>query len=282
MNEEVHSDEVSVADIFNMARRYKWLLLGLPLAGAVVAALWVSFVLHPVWEASAVIEIGRAAGQGQPGQQFVEPIPNVVARMRLPTFAVGAVNFSGIKPDELNDGLWFYRSAKVSQVKGADLIEITLRAPSGEMAKNLIQGGVAYLQKTHNEIMSVSIEKYKKELLMLNEDIKKLHAEANLLNNKLLATHNWNAFDATLSASILQNKSTELRAMIQRKSLLEERISPSFEYTTRVVDNISVSDGPVSPNKPLIIEVAMLLGLLGAVVVAFAHYVITAKQANNI
>jgi hypothetical protein len=108
----------------------------------------------------------------------------------------------------------------------------------------------------------------------LDEDIRNVGAEAELLKKKLLASHNWNAFDATLSATLLKDKSMQLRSMIQEKLLLEEQLTPSRSYTTRMIDDIYVSEEPVSPNKPLIVALAILAGLLAGVLVAFAHHAI--------
>lgn len=170
----------------------------------------------------------------------------------------------------------------MSQVKGAELIEIKLRGPSAEMANKLIQGAIANLQKVHSEMMEVSIEKNQKQLNMLISDIQKTSAAVALLNQRLLASHNWSDFDATLAATILNSKSNELREMNQRKFVLEEQLSPSRTYTTRVVDEVYVSDEPVSPRKLLIIGLAMLLGLFAAVVVAFGHNALTSKSVNNV
>jgi LPS O-antigen subunit length determinant protein (WzzB/FepE family) len=169
---------------------------------------------------------------------------------------------------------------KATPVKGAELIEVKLRAHSGELARNLIQGSIANLQKVHSEMMSTTIDRYNKQIQILAKDIQDTSSEIELLQKKLLTSHNWNAFDATLSASILQNKSVELRDMIQRKLLLEEQVSPSRTYTTRAVGDVYVSEGPVSPNKRLIIGLAMLAGLFGAVFIAFVHNAITTSAAR--
>lgn len=280
MNEESRGDVVNVRELFITAWRYKWLLLALPVVVAVLAAVWVSMVLRPMWEASAVLEVGHIGqGQGQ-GQGLVEPVTNVMTRIMLPSFAKGVLNNADIKSGELELDVAraFYGTLKVTQVKGAELIEIKLKGPSPEIAKNLIQGAIVNLQKVHSEMMAASIERNTKQLQILTADIQKVSAEIELLKNKLLVSHNWNAFDATLSATVWQGKSSELRSMIQSKLALEEQLSPSRTYTTRVVDEIYVSEEPVSPNKRLIIGLAMLLGLFGAVVIAFAHNAITSKS----
>lgn len=283
MSEENRSDEISFLEMFNILRRYKWLVLGLPLVAALLATLLVSFVLHPTWEASAVLEIGQVGqvlqpGQvGLPGQALVEPATNVVTRMMLPSFTKGALASVDINPEQMDVARGFLKTLKATQIKGSELVQIKLRGPSAEMARNLIQGAIASLQKMHSEMMAVTIDRNRKQLQILTEDIKKTSAESELIRKKLLASHNWNTFDATLSATLLQDKSIEMRDMVQRRLMLEEQISPSRSYTTRVVDEIYVSEGPVSPNKPLIIGLAVLLGLFGAIVLALAHNAITPK-----
>jgi capsular polysaccharide biosynthesis protein len=279
MNQENRSDELSLLELFNVLLRYKRLLVGLPLAGAILATLLVYFVLHPTWEASATLEIGHIGQAAQVPSTLVEPISNVMSRIVLPSFTAKAINYAGVKPDELKTMPGYYGTLKVAQVKGAELIEIKLRGPSAEMANKLIQGLIINLQNVHSEMMASTIDKNGKQLQTLTADIQKLSAEEALLKQKLFATHDWNAFDATLTATILKDKSNALREMIQRKLSLEEQISPSHTYNTRVLEEIDVSGGPVSPNKALIIELSIFLGLFGAVVIAFAHNALTSKAA---
>jgi uncharacterized protein involved in exopolysaccharide biosynthesis len=281
MNEEKRSDEVSMLELFNVIQRYKWLMLALPFIAAIFAALLVFIVLRPTWEASTVLEIGHVWQPGQTaqaGQIPVEPVTNVVSRMLHPSFATGALGYANVKPDELKVVRAVYiGTLKVTPVKGAELVEVKLRAHSAELAKNLMQGSIINLQKVHSEMMSITVDRYNKEIQILTKDIHDTSTEIELLQKKLLANHNWNAFDATLAATVLQKKSAELRDMIQRKMMLEEQVSPSRTFTTRVVGDVYVSEEPVSPNKPLIIGLAMLLGLLAAGLIAFVHNAITAS-----
>lgn len=278
MNEENRDDGVNVWELFIAAWRYKWLLLALPVVAAVLAAAWVSMALRPTWEASAVLDIGHI-GQVQGAPVPVEPISNAISRIIQPSFVKGALNNTEIKSEELlKEARAFYGTLKATQVKGADLIEVKLRGPSPEVANVLIRGALVNLQKMHSEMMAATIERNEKQLKMLSADIQKVSAEIELLKNKLLASHNWNTFDAALSASVLQSKSTDLRAMMGTKLVLEEQLSPSRTYTTRLVDEIYVSEGPVSPNKRLIVMVAMLLGLVGGLLIAFVHHTMTAKS----
>src|SRR5512136_2076358 len=94
MHEENRSDEVNLLELANLAKRYKLLVLVLPVVAAVLAVLLVSFVLHPAWEASAILETGKALGRG------AEPTLNVIERIKHPSFASKALGYANIKPDE--------------------------------------------------------------------------------------------------------------------------------------------------------------------------------------
>lgn len=272
MIDVIHGDEMGLRDILNIFRRYKWLLLGLPIIGAILAALLVAVVLRPTWEASGVLEVGTV------GPTIVEPVANVVTRIMLPSFPHATLNVMGIKPEEMKEVRGFLNTLKVAQIKGTELIEINLRGASQEMAKKLMQGVILSLQKTHSKMMAVTIERNKKQLQILSEDILKLEADNSFLKKKLLASHNWNAFDATLAATLLKDKSVELRNMVQAKLALEEQLSPSRTYTTRMIDEINITDGPVSPKTGLIIGLAILLGLFCAIIFAFIHNALTVRS----
>lgn len=274
MNEEKGGDQLSLLDIYNVARHYKWWLLASPLVAGVLASFIVSYVLQPAWEGSAVLEMGRV---GTVPTVPVELSVNVATRMMLPSFAEGVLRDVGIKPGELNA----YKGAlTVTKVKEADLLAVAVRAPSAEMAKNQLKSSITYLQKVHSEMMAASIDTNNKTLLNIAQNIKNTSADIELLRKKLLASHDWNTFDATLASTILQSKSAELRAFIQQRLVLEEQMSPTRTYTTRMVGDIYVSEEPVSPNKRLIIGLAVLLGLFGALVVVFVHNAITSQSSR--
>jgi hypothetical protein len=129
-------------------------------------------------------------------------------------------------------------------------------------------------------MMATAIERNKKLLVLVTDDIKKTSTETDLIRHKLLdSSHNWNNFDASLTATLLKDNTAELRGMILKKLLLEEQLTPSRTYTTRVIDKIYVTEGPVSPKKFLIIGLAILLGLFGAVVIAFVHNALATKSS---
>ncbi|MHB1116101.1 Wzz/FepE/Etk N-terminal domain-containing protein [Sideroxydans sp.] len=280
MSENNRDGETSLADIYKILVRYKKLIVGLPVLGAVVASLFSFAILHPTWEASAVLEVGKIGQAAQTPPLLVEPPSTVVTRILSPSFVRGVIKRAGAKADELYALKEFYKTIKATQIKGSELIEIKLRGPSAEKAEDIILSVIGSLQQTHAEMMTSSVEKNKKELQQLVENIASASLEVELLKKKLLAAHNWNTFDATLAATLLNNKTVDLRNLVQRKLNLEEQLAPSRTYTTRVIGEVYISEGAVSPNKILIISIAVLLGLFGAIVFALVHNAIvsTTKQ----
>lgn len=267
MSEEKQSNEVNLLELFNVLRKYMWLILVSPFVVAVLAYLWVVVVLSPVWEASAVLEMGRiwqptgaAAGMAIYSPVSIEGAATALLRINNSKFSSPRAQIN------------------VTQVKNADLLDVKVRAESTEIAREQLQEFIANLQKAHSLLLISTTDRYLKQLELLKEGIQSRSAEIELLKNKLLANHNWNTYDANLSSNVLQAKSSELRDMMQRKLELEEQLSPLRTYNTRVLGEVSVSTGPVSPRKTLIVLVAMLLGLVGAVLAAFAHNAITSKS----
>lgn len=276
MNEEKSGGEVSLLELFMVALRYKWWILASTLVSAILAALFVSYVLHPVWEGAAILEVGLASRK-----ERVEPSANVVARMMQSSFSEGVLKDSGFNPKELKiDPNRFVGSLKASKIKDTELIEVTVRAPSQAMAFDQLQASIKYLQKVHHKMMEDTVTSQRKTLEKVTRDIQNTQAEEALLKRRLLAARDWSAFDATMVGVVLKDKSAALSAMIDRKLLLEEQMGPENTFTTRVVGDIAVSDGPVSPNKRLIIGLAILLGLLAGVLVAFIHNAITAQASR--
>lgn len=101
MKEEMHGNTVSVLEFLNVIRRYKGLILALPIVVAAFSVLLAFIFIRPTWEASSVLEIGHVWQPPQTGQMPIEPVTNVVARMQHPSFATAALSYANVKPDKL-------------------------------------------------------------------------------------------------------------------------------------------------------------------------------------
>ena len=278
MENTEQENEISLADLWATIMRYKKLIVVMPIICGVVAFGFVNFVLAPKWEATAILQVGQV-GQVGGSIKLVEPVSNVIVRMMQPSFAEKMLKQSNLKAGELAAADGIYKSTlKATKIKDADLIEIKLRGYSPEMAQTLPENTVGYLQKIHDEMMASGITRTKAQIQAVDEDLQSVKADINSLSRQLQGNHNWNSYNATLAASVLQDKANQQRSLVQTKLMLAEQLSPSITFTTKVVGDISISEGPVSPKKTLIIAIAALLGLLGAMFIALTHNAVSKKR----
>lgn len=269
MTQRYQNDEFSLTDIWTIIKCNKRIILISPIFFGIAAFFFVTFFVTPTWESSAILQVGQV-GQVAQTPKLVEPIPNVVSRMMQPSFATKMLEQSKLVDGELITLKGIYgNSLKVTKIKDAELIEFKVRGYSPMMAQSLAENTLSYLQKIHGEMMKASITRIESQIQTTNEDISTVKKEIEFLTQQLQGNHNWNSYNATLAATVLQDKSTQLRTLTQAKLLLAEQLSPSVTFPTKIIGEFSVSDDPVAPKKSLIVSLAVLLGLFVGVCVAF-------------
>jgi LPS O-antigen subunit length determinant protein (WzzB/FepE family) len=259
--------EVSIADIWATIKRYKWIIIVAPLVCGILAYIQVTYVQVPKWGASAILQLGQVGGE-----KIVETPAIVIARIENPSFAIEMLKQSDFKSEQYEAAKGIYQSSlKVKKVKDTDLVEIKLMGYSPDMARNLAISTFKYLQSIHDEMSSASIVRIKSQIQNINEEIKAATNESRTLRNQPIAKHEWSAYNAALSATVLHDIENQLRDMKQKKLLLIEKLSPTMTFSTKIQGGLTVSEKPVSPNKPFMIELAILLGLIAGIFVAFLH-----------
>lgn len=260
-------DEVTLADIWAIMKRYKLTILAAPVVCGFAAYILVAFAMAPQWEASGILQVGQIG----PSEK-VEPVANVIVRIQHPSFAAGAINQANFKPEGLRAAqAIFTNTLKATKIKDADLIEFKLRGYSPDMARALADDTIRHLQKIHGDMVATGISRIKMQIQFAEDEIQALNAEMNALNKQLMGIRYWNSYNATMLGIIFQDKTNRLRELIQRKKALTEQLNPAITFSAKLFSDITVSEGPVAPKKSLIVGMAALLGLLGAVFIAFAH-----------
>ena len=147
------------------------------------------------------------------------------------------------------------------------------------MAQSLVENTVSYLQKLQDEMMVAGITRIKSQIQAVNEDLLTVKLDLDFLKRQLQGNRDWNSYNATLAASVLQDKTNQLRTLTEMKRLLLEQLSPTVTFPTKIVGDLTVSEDPVSPKKSLIIGVAILLGLFGGIFIAFLHNAVSKGNA---
>lgn len=268
-------DEISLMDILRILKQYKWLLLAAPVFCAVVALAVVSQI-RPIWEASALIQVGQV---GQAGQQvqLIEPISRAVARIMAPPFKLGVFNRPEIKSSEiLSEQPIYMGSFKAKAVPDTDMIELKLRAHSNEMAKNLLLATGKQLCETHGEMMGLSVDSLKQQVMETEKTLRAGQDTANELRQRL-SNDKVGAAGVVLYVTLYQQTMNELRETEQRKRMLEEQMRPERTYLTKMVGDVYTENQPVSQKKGVIVFLAALMGLLGGGIAALLHNAIKKK-----
>lgn len=265
------SDGISVFELFDIVVAYKWLISGLTALGGISAFAFVSIVLHPVWEASSIIEVGRIPGQSE----LIEPAPNVVSRMMHPSFYAKSLALAPLKPEEVDRASRELRSLVATQVKNTELVDVKIRARSPEKAQMLLEASVANLKKVHEEkvaqLFAIIKQEGDKEIALIDKQLQQALGEEAVLKKKLFTGNAWNTFDVTLASTLLYNKTLEINKLSTAKVSLELKQNPARVIPTKMVGEIYVSDGPVSPRVPLFVGAGLLAGLLGALFIVYVH-----------
>lgn len=265
MTQVEQEDKISLADIWAIIKRYKWIILAPSFICGIAASLWVNFFAAPQWEASAILRVGQV-GQGA----IVEPFANIILRMKHPSFADRVLNQPGFNPDELLAAKAIYEgSLKAAKIKDTDLVEFRLRGYSRNMAKMLAENTISFLQKVHGDMMAVEIARINGHIQTASEEIKALASEIETLENRLYGKRDWNNYNATLVAAALQERTNRLQNLTQRKRSFVEQLSPTMTFSTQAFADVTISDAPVSPRKNFIVGMSILIGLLGGLFMAF-------------
>ena len=263
------TEELSFLDVWLVIKRYSRQIILVAIFAALAASIVIFLVIKPKWEASAVLQVAQVDGK------LVEPISQVVSRIKHDSFR--SALFEQIK---INDNKnikkikrLYKESLSVNKPKDADIVEIRLKGYSPEQAQLLLEDSVVYLQKEHSKLMDASIIRIQGEVKNTAKDIQDLKTESEYLKRQLEAKRDWNSYNATLGAVVMQNKTDALRALAQKKLELDEKLSPSLTFTTKVIGAISVSEEPAFPLQNVfqqlsIVLLGVLLGLFSGIVYA--------------
>jgi uncharacterized protein involved in exopolysaccharide biosynthesis len=284
----ITNDEITLLDLGKILVRWKWWVLATLLL-ALIAAMVTVFLIKPQWEATAAIRVGAVGRAGlveQAGQagQVIEPVARVVERMKLKSYKDAVLSDLGYPPDEKNPEADLYRSSlTVKALPNTDLIAITVRGHSREEAKRSAEATVAYLQKIHDQMANLSVQRLRALLAQTEGQITQLKAERERvlkvfgLKDKVIG--GGRGTESLMLANIMIQGDGELRKLEQAKVFYEEQLDSLRTYPTSLMEGVSVSENPVAPKKAPIFLLAGILGLILAVLVAFvSHAVFSNKQ----
>jgi hypothetical protein len=249
------------------ARQWRW---------AAVTFVIVAFVtivplsrVKPQWEAQATVRIGQVYDALIGARRPIEPIDEILERMRVKSFLEIATKGHGTAPDSSSQDL-LLESTKFQPIRPTDLIRITARGSSAEQATRFVRAILDQLRSVHEELARVArseaellAEEYSKELAGLREV--QLNLEKAFSSATSSGTNDHQSALATI-ASAMEKNSKEMRDMERQRFLLIRR-GGFYSLPTEIIGNVS-SVRIASTSRGLVVVFGIVMGLAAGLVVA--------------
>jgi uncharacterized protein involved in exopolysaccharide biosynthesis len=273
--EEEFIDLASIAAF--VARNWGTLVAGVAVAMLCGAALFA--VLPSRWQAQTTIEIGQVpAGTPVSGSRavtLIEPPPQAAERLKQRELVNGALVSLGIPTDQPTEprAVLFRDTVKATVIKNTNFIQVSGAGYSPEEARNNVAAAARVLMATHSKLMIPVVGRM---MAQLEENAKRLteaQTERARLKTLLDGAEKTNAkidFAPNIVAvNQLANKDTQIQQIVAERAELQDTMSPSRTYPTRIIDAVYADLRPVFPKLPLFLAVAAILGLLAGIAVAW-------------
>jgi uncharacterized protein involved in exopolysaccharide biosynthesis len=273
--EEEFIDLASIAAF--VARNWGTLVAGVAVAMLCGAALFA--VLPSRWQAQTTIEIGQVpAGtpvSGSRGVTLIEPPPQAAERLKQRELVNSALASLGIPTDQPEEprAALFRHSVKATVVKNTNFIQVSGAGYSPEEARNNVAAAARVLMATHNKLMLPVVGRMMAQLEENTKRMAEAQTERARLKMLLDGAEKTNAkidFAPNIVAvNQLANKDTQIQQIVAERAELQDTMSPSRTYPTRIIDAVYADLRPVFPKLPLFLAVAAILGLLAGIAVAW-------------
>ncbi|MEF8701656.1 MAG: Wzz/FepE/Etk N-terminal domain-containing protein [Candidatus Accumulibacter sp. UW26] len=292
--EQNSANELSVPDLWKILCAGWYYVLGGTLIGVLGAGLAIA-LLPTKYEAVAVVQVGQVGQVGQSGtagQPFsapVEPVMQAIERMKLPAFQMKVAKTAGItewKDDLLRSAGTTTKFMTLQIVRGTataaiPLIELKTSARTPELARKIAQASIDELAKRQLELAKPTIDRMRLDLLIAREKLASAEKEREGLY-KLMANvgvKDDRFTQLSLMTGLRVQKESELFAQRQLIGALETALTVPYTQPAEVLEEIFVTDNPVSPRKTLLLALGLVSGLLlGVLWVFFNHAWRSAKR----
>lgn len=259
-SETLIDKELSLLDLVEFVQKNFFILIGGLLLG-LFASLVTAFLLPSEWEATALVRVG----QFKNGDNLIsiEPSLQVVDRIKSASFQQDVLKSLSLNSKENNTIDDKLKNLKVKLEK-SELINISLRDLTKDEAKNNLSVVINELVKIHKKKFEPVIKRWNQELISTELAMQNSKAESNQLNKTLerLGSSEKTFSENALNSSTLLVREKEMQYYRQRRTVLEELLSPERTFPTEILGNIIVSKEPVSPKKMLFATAGAILGLI--------------------
>ncbi|WP_428825241.1 Wzz/FepE/Etk N-terminal domain-containing protein [Azonexus sp. IMCC34842] len=290
-NEVVHEDEVSLFDLWEKLRGGWCYVVGGTVVGTVCAGAAL-MVLPPKYEAVAVVQVGvvGVVGQagvsgvpGQPGQAInmpIEPAAQAVERMKTPAFQLKVAERVGnqtwvedlMRSTNATTKYISLQIVKATATPGsAPLIELNAKAETPELARKIADESIKELAKREGVLAKPMIEKLRQDLAIARERLASAERELQSINKLVVnvGVKDDRFTQLSLMTDLRVQKESDVFKQRQAILALETALGVPYTQPAEALEDIFVTDKPVSPKKSLILFLGLICGLLVGVVSVF-------------
>lgn len=281
--------EMTAFDLWQKLRAGWRHVVGGAAIGLLVAGLAIMRA-QPQYEAVAIVQVGQIGQIGLPNGPLslapslpVEPPANAVERIKTAAFQSSVA-------EHLGNQAWIealraspssgakYLSAQVlkatvdPRASSSSLIELKATGDSAENARKSAEGAVSELARRHSEIAKPLIAKMQVDVAIAKAKLASAEKETESLNRFVanVAVKDGRFTQLSLMTSLRIQKESEFFNQRQIISMLEAAVNPPATQPSQAIEEVFVSDKPVSPKKGLLLALGLIGGLFAGVVSVFA------------
>jgi len=172
-----------------------------------------------------------------------------------------------------------------AKVEKSDLIGVSVRGATPEAAGRFADVVVAELASVHAKMAEPTVDRWRKELNEVEQELKQANSETErlslLLGEQWRSTNDNNLYRAVLASNILLTREADLRTFRDRKRVLQEELSPERTFPTAPFGRIEISKRPVFPKKSLFAAAGLMIGLFMGMSLSVLRHVGTRKSAPS-
>ncbi|MFC2141471.1 Wzz/FepE/Etk N-terminal domain-containing protein [Acidobacteriota bacterium] len=265
--------EWELIDYLRIIWRKKWLIICLPILGVLVAAVIV-FSLDPVYEISAMIEVGKHVAESDQGLIEVKPLVNpqkIINQWNEIITEVGEVtSLDSLKLIE-------------AHIVNNEILKISLRHTEVDLAKRMLAGLIQEINKKL-EVESELVLSHFEENLRFLEAEKRIFVETiELLKAKKLLMEK-RSVDRLLLADVkleILLKERTLNSVDTQLNKLRSR-AERIEFSTVTMEP-TASSSPVRPKKKIALLIVFLFSIIVSTMFAFLmDYMERARNSKKI
>jgi uncharacterized protein involved in exopolysaccharide biosynthesis len=254
-------DEIDLKELFGILWAKKTLIIGITTLITVLAGIY-AFNKTPIYEATALVEIGNYKLHNNNNNVLVDSVPELVKKLNL--------LFIDLLKNEKDREATI---TSISTVKGtSSFINIKSESTSNKLASNEINKIITYIQNKHQTELENILNNRKSKITSIDRQI-------NVIKNKqleLLSNNNdLNGNEALLNSLQLISMINGELGVQSISGLIEEKTSLSLLLNKRnynnseVVGRVLTNDYPIKPKKKLIVVVAFIAGFILSIFLVF-------------